>query len=330
MLKDEEEGVEGEVETTEIVFDSGGLIEVPDPDDSPIKANSGSDLMSPMLNLNELKGVEPEASNTFDSTTKKSVREVTDETPPFEVVQELPNENLEVEAIGDLLEEKPSEETNVKWLEEPAIVEIKDVKEEAPTPTLTPTIEMVEKLQEASVKNTAAHLVANRPNPWPNKQSINTNPNRPNIWPNKLSKITYFIRPKPWPDEPPIHKHNLRRGLEETRKLTYIHGEDEEEVTRGVKEEILGVVLVEKVKDFGVVLIEACRKKEEDWCFVEEETAIVLSKRRRSLIVDFHTVRFSDWNPGSKRRACMRLNTRCKRELICSTTLVIRLAGALW
>ncbi|KAI9156850.1 hypothetical protein LWI28_013111 [Acer negundo] len=41
------------------------------------------------------------------------------------------------------------------------------------------------------------------------------------------------VKPKPWPDEPPIHKHNLRRSLEETRKLTYIHGEDEEEVTKG-------------------------------------------------------------------------------------------------
>ncbi|KAK4859495.1 hypothetical protein QYF36_006371 [Acer negundo] len=149
MLKDEEEGVEGEVETTEIVFDSGELIEVPDPEYSPIKANSGSDLVSLMLNFPELEGVEPKASTTLDFTAKKSVREVTEETPPFEAVQGLPEENLEVEAIGDLPEEKPSEETNVKWLKEPTIVEIKDVKEEAPTPK----IEMVEKLQEQKRSN---------------------------------------------------------------------------------------------------------------------------------------------------------------------------------
>ncbi|KAK0574126.1 hypothetical protein LWI29_018548 [Acer saccharum] len=85
----------------------------------------------------------------------------------------------------------------------------------------------------------------NNPNPNPpanqtkSSQTINQNieafvdANRPNPWPNKLPKLTYFIRPKPWPDEPPIHTgHKLRTSLEKTRKLTYIHDENEE-VTRG-------------------------------------------------------------------------------------------------
>ena len=43
------------------MFDSGGkLVKVPDPKPTPIKANSGSDLVSYMLNLPKLEGVEPE------------------------------------------------------------------------------------------------------------------------------------------------------------------------------------------------------------------------------------------------------------------------------
>ncbi|KAK4844026.1 hypothetical protein QYF36_015493 [Acer negundo] len=74
----------------------------------------------------ESKGlpIEPEVSFTLDSTAEKAVKEVVEETSPFEDVQELPDENLEVEVVEDPPEEKRSEETNVKWLEEPTIIEI--------------------------------------------------------------------------------------------------------------------------------------------------------------------------------------------------------------
>ncbi|KAI9174765.1 hypothetical protein LWI28_022413 [Acer negundo] len=63
----------------------------------------------------ESKGlpIEPEVSFTLDSTAEKAVKEVVEETSPFEDVQELPDENLEVEVVEDPPEEKRSEETNL-------------------------------------------------------------------------------------------------------------------------------------------------------------------------------------------------------------------------
>ncbi|TXG71523.1 hypothetical protein EZV62_000102 [Acer yangbiense] len=76
------------------------------------------------------------------------------EEPTIEAVKDVKQEKPEVEAVENLPEEKPTKETNVNLPEEPAIVEIKDVKEEKPAaeavenPEETPTIEKVEKMQE--------------------------------------------------------------------------------------------------------------------------------------------------------------------------------------
>ncbi|KAK0604529.1 hypothetical protein LWI29_016547 [Acer saccharum] len=108
MLKDEEDGDEEEVESTKIVFDSGGKFrEVPDPEPTPIKANSSSDLESPMLNLPELERVRPE------SETRPLVKEI--KPPDSTIVTGLSQlQEVPVEASIDAKETKswPKPTTN--------------------------------------------------------------------------------------------------------------------------------------------------------------------------------------------------------------------------
>ncbi|KAK3230166.1 hypothetical protein Dsin_002047 [Dipteronia sinensis] len=59
------------------MIDSGGeLIKVPDPEDSPIKANFGSDLVSPMLGQPKLEGIEPEPEPELEPETRPLVKEI--------------------------------------------------------------------------------------------------------------------------------------------------------------------------------------------------------------------------------------------------------------
>ncbi|KAK4850188.1 hypothetical protein QYF36_004604 [Acer negundo] len=106
MLKDEEEGVEEEVETTEIVFDSGGgLIEVPNPEPTPIKANAGLDLVSPIkLNLPELEGDEPETRSLVTEIKPSDSEIVTYLTQSFHAV----NQNIAAFLDANRLEPWPN------------------------------------------------------------------------------------------------------------------------------------------------------------------------------------------------------------------------------
>ncbi|KAI9200362.1 hypothetical protein LWI28_006609 [Acer negundo] len=202
MLKDEEEGVEEEVETTEIVFDSGGgLIEVLNPEPTPIKANIGSDLVSPIkLNIPELEGDEPE--------TRSLVTEI--KPPDSEIITYLvKTQEATIEAT--------SEDKNTKPRPKPD-------NNRNPEPTLSYPNPMFPSIQTQSFhavnQNIAAFLDVNRHEPWPNKPFINTNLNRLNPWPNKLPTLTYFTRPKPWPRNHPICTvPKPRTGSNETKKF---------------------------------------------------------------------------------------------------------------
>ena len=82
-------------------------------------------------------------------------------------------------------------------------------------------------------------------------------------------------------------------------------------------EEVLCVVLVEKVKDWVVVLMEACRKKEDDLCSVEghrngeEKLLGLLSKRRKAyiLLTKWCVLELEPWIK-TMCLVCV-LNTRC-------------------
>ncbi|KAI9174612.1 hypothetical protein LWI28_020136 [Acer negundo] len=111
MLKDEDECYEEEEENTAIVFDSGGeLIEVLDPEPTPINAYSGSDLVSPMLNFLELEGVKPETETrpfvkeikSFDSTIVTGLSQLQEEKKILPVPAQVESKS------DDLLQTSPT------------------------------------------------------------------------------------------------------------------------------------------------------------------------------------------------------------------------------